>query len=123
MPEFNYDNRRFVGIENYDDGDLTSDIVFHYHQEGTEIRGTFNGGRVDQGKLVAELLPDGRLDMIWQYLNVDGEFVSGCCMSTPKLLPDGRYRLHEKWIITGGPNQGQTGTSAIEEIRDEETQK
>ena len=123
MAEFNYDNRRFVGVENYDDGDLTSEVVFHYRQEGTEVRGTFSGGRVKQGKLVAELLPDGRLNMIWQYLNVDGQFVSGTCLSTPELLSDGRYRLYEEWTITSGPNQGLAGTSAIEEIQNEETQK
>lgn len=122
MSEFNYHNRRFVGVENYDDGDLTAEVVFHYTQEGSEVRGTFSGGRVDQGKLVAELLPNGKLDMVWQYLNIDGEFVNGCCKSTPKLLPDGRYRLEEDWIVTGGPNQGLTGKSVIEEIRDEETQ-
>ena len=120
MAEFNYNNRRFVGVENYDDGDLTSEVLFKYSQEGTEIRGTFSGGRVEQGKLVAELMPGGKLDMVWQYLNVDGEFVSGCCRSTPTVLPDGRYRLDEDWIVTGGPNQGLTGVSAIEEIRDEE---
>ena len=65
MSEFNYDNRRFVGVENYDDGDLTAEVVFHYTQEGSEVRGTFSGGRVDQGKLVAELLPGGKLDMVW----------------------------------------------------------
>ena len=122
MSEFNYDNRRFVGVENYDDGDLTSEVEFHYRQDGTSIRGTFSGGRVEQGKLVAELLPDGCLDMIWQYLNVDGEFVAGTCLSTPEVLPDGRYRLHEEWTITGGPNQGLTGRSVIEEIRNEETE-
>ena len=122
MSEFSYDNRRFVGVENYDDGDLTSDVEFHYRQDGTNVRGTFSGGRVEQGKLVAELLPDGCLDMIWQYLNVDGEFVAGTCLSTPEVLPDGRYRLHEEWTITGGPNQGHTGRSVIEEIRNEETE-
>ena len=120
MTEFNYDNRKFVGIENYDDGDLTGDVVFKYQQSGSEVRGTFAGGRVQQGKLVAEVLTDGRLDMIWQYLNIDGQFVSGTCISTPEILPDGRYRLHEEWTITGGPNQGLAGKSVIEEIRDEE---
>lgn len=121
MSEFDYNDRRFVGVENYDGGDLTAEVIFHYRQEGTEVRGSFRGGRVQEGKLVAECLPDGRLDMIWQYLNVDGQFVSGCCQSTPTILPDGRYRLDEEWIITGGPNQRLEGRSAIEEIKPEET--
>jgi len=120
MTQFNFDQKRFVGVENYDDGDLTKEVIFHYHQDGTVIRGTFEGGRVIEGKLLAEILEDGRLDMIWRYTNVDGDVVYGTCVSTPELLPDGRYRLHESWTITGGPNQGESGQSVIEEIRNEE---
>lgn len=120
ISEFNYDDRRFVGVENYDDGDLTKEVIFHYRQDGTVIRGTFEGGRVIEGKLLAEILEDGRLDMIWRYTNVDGDVVYGTCVSKPELLPDGRYRLYELWTITGGPNQGESGQSVIEEVRNEE---
>jgi len=105
ITRFNFDQKRFVGVENYDDGDLTKEVIFHYHQDGTVIRGTFEGGRVIE---------------IWRYTNVDGDVVYGTCVSTPELLPDGRYRLHESWTITGGPNQGESGKSVIEEIRNKE---
>lgn len=110
-----YDNKRFVGVVNYDDGDLTQDVVFHYRQVENTVWGTFEGGRIRFGTLLADVLENDQLRMVWQYLNVDGEFVSGECLSTPKLLPDGRLRLEETWSTVDGP----AGTSVIEEIPDQ----
>jgi hypothetical protein len=118
MSQFNYDGKSFVGIENYDIGDLTKNIVFRYHQRDDVVWSVFEGGRVLHGHTLARLLDDGRLDMVWQYLNVDGRFVTGTCMSTPEMLPDGRYRLHEAWTISGAPPVGESGSSVIEETPD-----
>ncbi|MDH3890190.1 MAG: n-acetylglutamate synthase [candidate division Zixibacteria bacterium] len=111
MTDISYDGKWFVGVVNYDDGDLTKDVTFHYRQTGNTVWGTFQGGRVRFGTLLADVLQNNQLKMIWQYLNVDGQFVSGECLSTPELLPDGRLRLAETWSTVDGP----TGTSVIEE--------
>lgn len=116
MTDISYENKRFVGVVNYDDGDLTQDVIFHYRQIGGTVWGTFDGGRIRFGTLIADVLENDQLKMVWQYLNVDGEFVSGECLSTPSLLPDGRLRLEESWTTVDGP----TGTSAIEEIPEQQ---
>jgi hypothetical protein len=90
-------------------------VIFHYRQIDKTVWGTFEGGRVRFGTLIADVLENDQLRMVWQYLNIDGEFVSGECLSTPKLLSDGRLRLEETWTTVDGPN----GTSAIEEIPDQ----
>lgn len=115
MTDFNYDNRYFRGTVNYDDGDLTYDTLFHYRQQGSVVWGTFEGGSIVFGTLLARVEADGRLDMVWQYLNKAGEFHSGTCLSIPELLPDGRYRLHESWQVADG--HGTSGSSVIEEVR------
>ncbi len=112
MSELSYDNKRFRGVVNYDDGDLTKEVLFHYHQKNRTVWGTFEGGRVRIGTMVANVLDGDKLDMVWQYLNIDGEFVSGRCHSVPEQLPDGRLRLHESWTTTGG----EPGSSVIEEV-------
>jgi hypothetical protein len=114
MTEFNYDNRTFAGVENYDSGDANADTRFHYRQQGEVVWATYHGSGVLFGTLVAKLLIDGSLDMVWQYLNRKGLFISGTCRSTPTILPDGRYRLRESWTI----DSGESGTSVIEEILD-----
>jgi len=112
MTQYNYDNRLFVGVENYDGGDLTGETLFKYYQDSNTVWGTYKGGGVVFGTLIAKLLDDGSLDMVWQYINRDGNFVSGTCRSTPEVLPDGRYRLNESWETS----DGISGTSVIEEI-------
>ncbi len=112
MADFNYDNKTFAGVENYDSGDANADTRFHYRQQGEVVWGTYHGGGVQFGTLVARLLTDGTLDMVWQYLNEEGVFISGTCRSIPTILPDGRYRLRESWTIDGG----EPGISVIEEV-------
>ena len=119
MTSFDLHNRIFVGVVNYDDGDANQDTVFRYYQDGEVVWGTYEGGRVRYGQILARVTPEGKLDMVWQYLNLDDQLIAGTCTSTPELLPDGRYRLNETWVITLGPAAGQSGESVIEEIREE----
>lgn len=119
MTPLDLHNRRFVGVVNYDDGDANQDTVFRYYQDGEVVWGTYEGGRVRYGQILARVTPEGELDMVWQYLNLDDQLIAGTCTSTPELLPDGRYRLNETWVITLGPAAGQSGKSVIEEIKEE----
>jgi len=117
MKRIDLRNRRFIGVSNYDDGDANRDTIFCYDQDHDIVTGKYEGGRVRHGQILARIREDNSLDMVWQYLNIDGELVAGTCLSTPVLLPDGRYRLNETWTITKGPNAGISGESAIEEIQ------
>ena len=119
MTPLDLHNRMFVGVVNYDDGDANQNTVFRYYQDGDLVWGSYEGGRVRHGQILARVTPEGTLDMVWQYLNLDDQLVAGTCQSTPVLLLDGRYRLNEKWMITLGPSAGLAGESAIEEIEQE----
>lgn len=114
MEKINYHNRIFKGIENYDSGDLDSEVRFHYFQDGHNVWGEIKGGRIKKGMLLACVTDDNSLEMQWMYINLDGEMVSGFCYSTPEILDDGRLRIHESWVIDGEPPI--EGTSVIEEI-------
>jgi hypothetical protein len=111
MEEINYHKKTFKGVENYDEGDLNPLTRFHYFHKGEAVWGKIDGGRVVHGSLVARIMEDGKLDMMWHYVNIDGEVVSGTCISAPEVLDDGRIRLHEVWKIDGGIE----GESVIEE--------
>ena len=116
MTTTNFDNRSFRGTVNYDDGDLTRDVVFRYHQRDRYVWGEFDGGRVVRGNLVGRVRDDGTLDLLWQYVNSDGRLIGGICVSRPEELDDGRYRVKESWTITiGGDGMG---SSEIEEVRE-----
>ena len=111
----NYNDRRFRAVDTIGSGDVDSDTVFHYRQEGDVVWATYTGGGVSFGTLTALVLPDGRLDMRYQQVSRAGAIKTGLCLSTPEVLPDGRLRLHERWRWTEG-GEG-TGESRVEEVR------
>ena len=62
----------------------------------------YSGGSILRGMLIARANADGNLDMRYQHINAAGELMTGVCQSALEILPDGRYRLHEKWQWTSG---------------------
>jgi hypothetical protein len=57
---------------------------------------------------------DGSLDMRYHQINMKGELTTGICLSIPKILPNGKIGLHEKWQWTSGDKS--SGESVLEEI-------
>ena len=113
-----YQDRWFAGIVNYNEGDFTGDTLFHYRQEGDVVWGTYQGGGVRLGTLVARVEPDGHLDMRWQHVNVHGEFRHGTSSSEPLVLSDGRLRLADSWSMPTTDGGLVAGISEVEEIRE-----
>lgn len=114
MSEFNYDARVFRSVSNTPNGEVGAETLFHYHQQDEIVWATYSGGSVRFGALVARMLEHGVLDIRYQHLNQRGEFMTGQCRSTPTVLADGRYRVHEVWQWTSGDRS--SGESVIEEI-------
>lgn len=112
--DINYDGRKFASIKNSGTGEVGSDTIFHYYQDGNIVWAEYSGGEIVRGQLIAVCNNDGVLDMRYHHANKNGELMSGLCSSTPEVLPDGRIRLHEKWQWTCGDNS--SGESIIEEI-------
>lgn len=108
-----YSNRVFRAVTNAATGDVGSETRFHYHQSGHVVWGTYAGGSVAFGTLIATKLADGRLNMRYQHVTTEGLIKTGRCTSTPEVLDDGRVRLHEIWTWTEGGNGD--GQSCVEE--------
>ena len=114
MPKINYNNRLFAPVSNSESGEVSSNTVFEYHQQGDVVWAEYRGGDVVFGNLIAKAQPDGSLDMRYPHVNRKGALMTGVCESTPEVLKDGRIRLHEKWRWTSGDNS--QGESVIEEV-------
>jgi hypothetical protein len=114
MSVINYHNRRFRSVSNSGSGEVDATTVFHYRQEGDVVWGTYTGGAITQGVLVAKVDANGRLQMRYSHVNQHGDLMTGHCDSTPERLANGRLRLHESWQWTSGDHS--SGTSVIEEF-------
>ncbi len=112
--QFNYEGRVFRSVSNSPNGEVSGDTRFHYHQQNEIVWATYGGGSVVFGTLIAKVNSDGALEMRYQHVTSNGEFMTGECRSVPEILPDGRYRLHESWHWTCGDHS--EGVSVIEEL-------
>jgi hypothetical protein len=108
------DGKIFKSVLNTDNGEVSGDTRFHYHQNGNVVTAEYLGGSVAQGHLIATISKDGCLNMRYHHVNKDGELMLGQCLSTPEILPDGRIRYYETWQWLSGDNS--KGESIIEEI-------
>ncbi|AUD00634.1 n-acetylglutamate synthase [Spirosoma pollinicola] len=109
-----YNNKTFRSVTNTTNGEVSSETIFHYHQQNKLVWAEYAGGSIVKGFLIATVQADDSLDMRYEHVNTQGELMTGRCLSTPELLPDGRLRLHEKWQWTCGDQS--SGESVVEEI-------
>lgn len=110
-----YDNRTFRSVANTPNGEVGGETLFRYRHAGDRVWGTYEGGGVSAGHLIASVAADGGLDMRYHHVSPTGALMTGRCRSRLEILADGRYRLHEDWQWTSGDRS--RGTSIVEEIR------
>jgi hypothetical protein len=114
MDDLDFDGRRFRTVSNSEAGESGSQTIFHYRQKGSVVWATYHGGNVAFGTLLARTETGGRLEMVYQHLNKNGDFRAGRCRARAEVLEDGRYRLHERWVWTEGAEG--SGRSVTEEV-------
>jgi hypothetical protein len=109
-----YDDRFFRAVSNSANADVGTETTFHYRQHADIVWGTYEGGAVAQGTLIARVARDGSLDMRYQHVTTSGMIKTGRCASRLEILVDGRIRLHEQWQwLEGG---SESGESVLEEV-------
>ena len=109
-----YNDRIFRSVSNSANGETSEETIFHYKQTGLQVTAHYKGGRIADGSLTAVADEAGNLQMRYQHVNTEGQFLTGVCSSTPEILPNGKIRLYEKWQWTCGDYS--KGESIIEEI-------
>lgn len=115
--KYNLEGTVFRSVTNTENGDVSSNTLFHYRQEGNIVSAQYSGGGIVLGHLIAQVLSNGQLDMRYHHINDEGELMLGKCLSTPELLPDGRLKFKESWQWLSGDLS--SGYSEIEEIQDD----
>jgi hypothetical protein len=108
-----YNNKTFKPIQNSENGETSAETVFLYKQQNNLLTSDYSGGKIKYGHLLGMVDEKGIIDMRYHQVNVKGEIMTGTCISTPELLPNGKIRLHETWQWTSGDRSA--GASIIEE--------
>lgn len=115
--KFNFEGKVFVTSTNTENGEVSEDTVFHYHQDGDIVTAEYEGGSIVKGHLIAKVLSDGKLDMRYHHLNCNGELMIGKCLSTPEIAKDGRLKLKEQWQwLSGDMSDGHSEIVEIDNV-------
>lgn len=109
----NYNNKVFRPISNTENGETSTETVFHYKQVGNILTSEYAGGKITHGQLIGLVDEKGQIEMRYQQVNDSGELMTGICKSIPEVLSNGKIRLHEGWEWTSGDQS--KGESVLEE--------
>jgi hypothetical protein len=110
----NYHNKKFKVISNSENGELSNEMVFTYHQVENILSCSYKDTTIKKGELIGLVAKDGSIEMRYLQINSNNEIMSGKCHSIPEIMPNGKIRLHENWQWTSGDLS--KGTSILEEI-------
>lgn len=111
-----YQGKKFTTVSNTANGETSEQTIFYYQQEGNIVFANYAGGKVLKGHLMGTVAADGVINMVYHQINEQGEIMTGKCVATPQILPDGRIQLNEIWQWTSG--NLSSGTSITEEIKE-----
>ncbi len=109
----NYDRKIFKSISASINAEVSSDTIFKYKQVDNIVTSSYSGGNIKQGHLIGIVTKDGTIEMRYHQINLNGDLMTGTCISKPEILANGKIRLHEKWKWTSGDKS--EGESIIEE--------
>lgn len=110
----NYNNLKFKPVSNSQNGEVSDDMIFNYHQSGNIITCDYAGQNIIKGHLIGLVDDNGCIKMSYHQINKDGLLMTGNCISTPEIMSNGKVRLNESWQWTSGDKS--KGSSILEEI-------
>lgn len=100
--DINYDGKKFIPKMNSENGEVSEQTVFSYHQSGNLLWAEYSGGDIWKGSLIGTVLCNGELDFVYHHINRDMQVKTGKCHSVPTILENGKIELSEKWEWTSG---------------------
>jgi len=96
MKNINFNNKKFVLVENSKNGEVNMDTIFEYQQDGNLVTANYHGGSVKYGKIIAHLEND-QLDMLYQCITSDNELKAGKAVAKISLTHTNKIKLNLNW--------------------------
>ena len=98
--KINYDGRKFIPSMNSENGEVSEQTIFSYHQNGSLLWAEYCGGDILKGSLIGCVLDSGELDFVYHHMNRAMQVKTGKCYSVPTVMENGKIELSEQWEWT-----------------------
>ena len=108
MTEFDFNSKTFLLVQNTDNGQVNSETIFKYKQDGNLVTADYFGGSVKYGKIIADLQGD-KLNMLYQCMTTENELKAGKAIANITLTDQGKIKLTLNWQwLTNENEKGQS---------------
>ena len=113
MEPVNFNNRKFALIDNSSNGEVNTDTIFNYQQEGDLVTADYKGGSIEYGKIIGRLEND-QLHMLYHCMTTDKVLKAGKAIADISYTYNGRIILTLDWEWL--TEHGVSGTSSYMEM-------
>lgn len=96
MNKYNFNNKKFALVDNSKNGEVSTDTIFEYKQDGDLVTADYAGGTVKYGKIIAHL-KNQELNMVYQCLTIENELKAGKAIATISTSEHNKIQLKLKW--------------------------
>ena len=110
----NLHNKTFKTLAN-ETGLASDETRFHYYQDNQTITGTYEGGKVNTGNLLGQLIGD-QIELFYHCITQDGSLLAGQSKGKVIKNAEGLLEIHLDWKWLNGSQTG--GQSKYIEIID-----
>jgi len=110
----NFDGKTFGLLSNSEEGEVSTETLFHYKQEGDLVTADYSGGTIRHGKIIAKQNKRCDLEMVYNCLTNDGELRSGKAYAKVSINSGEKIQLDLDWKWLEG--EREKGTSIYTEI-------
>lgn len=95
-------NKVFMSLANTANGDVNGATRFYYQQKDKVITAKYEGGVVQVGSIIGQMLTADSFEICYQHLTVNGELRIGQCTTKIELLDNDVIKLLEEWQWLNG---------------------
>ena len=104
------DDKRFGLVVNSKNGEVSSDTLFFFHQEGDLVTAEYYFGSIRYGKIIAKQHENNDLEMVYQCLTNDGELKAGSAYAKVSKNKEEKIQLDLNWQWLNGDKSSGTST-------------
>lgn len=106
MKQFDFNNKKFALVQNSKNGQVNTETIFEYKQNGNLVTADYFGGTIKYGKIIADL-QGNKLSMLYQCLTNDNELKAGKAIAEISVSENEKIKLKLKWEwLTNGNDKG-----------------
>jgi hypothetical protein len=113
MKHFDFNNKKFALIQNSENGQVNTETIFEYKQNGNLVTADYFGGTIKYGKIIADLQGD-KLSMLYQCITTENELKAGKAIAQISVSENEKINLKLNWEWLNNGND--KGTSEYVEI-------